>query len=488
MNGGAELMNGLREGQVVAGKYRLERLLGVGGMGLVVAAQNTALDMPVALKFLRAEAAVNSDAAARFLREAQAAVQIQSENVVRVFDVGTLDTGEPYMVMEYLRGEDLGKLVETRGALPIAEAIGYVLQACDAVAAAHSLGIVHRDLKPANLFLTTRRDGRPLVKVLDFGISKALSGDKGVAAANLTATSAVMGSPAYMSPEQMRSSKRVDTRTDIWALGMIAHELLTGKPAFDAQTMPELIAMITADPPTPLRTVRPDAPAELESLVLRCLAKNPEERVQTIGDLVQLLAPFAATGARTLSEASQLRPAGAGSGGGTGAVSNTGAAWGGTRAMGAVPRTRGPAVAVGSLLGVAVLAVAAFVLWPKGGKPAGDSAAVAASPGGTGSVAAPEKANKPVENAPPAPEKAEAEKAVLPAATEAPVLEPGAAAAAGSPGPNASAKAPAASEPPRHSPPPSSSAPSVHATLSPPHSAKPAVAAKHNDSLFDDSK
>jgi len=183
----------------------------------------------------------------------------------------------------------------------VSEAVDYVLQACDAVAEAHALGIVHRDLKPANLFLTRRPDGSPLVKVLDFGISKSLlSGDRS-SQMQMTASAAIMGSPQYMSPEQIRSSKNVDARTDIWALGTILHELLTGSPAYEADTVPGLLAMIVADPPAPLGALRPDIPPDLEAIVLRCMQKNREQRFSSIADLAWSLERFASNETRPLA-------------------------------------------------------------------------------------------------------------------------------------------------------------------------------------------
>ena len=263
-------------GQLIAGKYRIEQTLGRGGMGVVMAALHEQLNQRVALKFLTDNAYQQPEAVARFVREARAAVQIQSEHVARVMDVGTLDSGAPYMVMEYLRGRDLKDVSTRRGALAVGEAVDFVLQACDAVAEAHSLGIVHRDLKPSNLFLTERPDGSPMVKVLDFGISKALHPGERGSQMQMTASAAIMGSPQYMSPEQIRSSKNVDARADVWALGTILHELLTGSPAYVADTVPGLLAMIVADPPPPLCAARPDAPAELEAIILRCLEKDRE--------------------------------------------------------------------------------------------------------------------------------------------------------------------------------------------------------------------
>ena len=270
-------------------------------MGVVVAAQHLQLGKRVAVKFLLPQVCANAEAVGRFLREARAAVQLESEHVARVIDVGTLETGAPYMVMEYLVGADLGQVLQTRGPLPIEEVVDYVLQACEAIAEAHALGIVHRDLKPANLFLTQRKDGSALVKVLDFGISKA-TGDEAAIQPSLTATSAVMGSPQYMSPEQMRSSKNVDSRTDIWSLGMILYELLAGRPAYEADTLPGLCAMIATDPPPPLRKVRPDVPAALEAVVMRCLAKDPEQRMHDVGELATALLAFGTKGSRVSVE------------------------------------------------------------------------------------------------------------------------------------------------------------------------------------------
>jgi hypothetical protein len=287
-------------GQVLAGKYRVERVLGQGGMGVVVAATHLQLGQLFALKFLLPHMCEHAEAVARFAREARAAVQIQSEHVARVTDVGTLESGAPYMVMEYLQGSDLSEVLRARGPLPITEAVGFMLQACEAIAEAHALGIVHRDLKPANMFLTRRRDGSPLVKVLDFGISKALQ--ETLSSPSVTSTAAIMGSPLYMSPEQVRSSKSVDARSDVWALGVILQELLTGAPTYEAETASALMAMIAADPPTPLRQRRPDAPPQLEAVVLRCLEKDRERRVSNVAELARAIAPFGAADARASVE------------------------------------------------------------------------------------------------------------------------------------------------------------------------------------------
>ncbi|MEY4545339.1 MAG: hypothetical protein RL685_1534 [Pseudomonadota bacterium] len=292
--------NEVQPGQLVAGKYRIEQTIGRGGMGVVVAALHEQLNQRVALKFLTDNAFQQPEAVSRFVREARAAVQIQSEHVARVMDVGTLDSGAPYMVMEYLRGRDLKDVSTRRGPLPVTEAVDFVLQACDAVAEAHSLGIVHRDLKPSNLFLTERPDGTPLVKVLDFGISKALHPGDRNSQMQMTASAAIMGSPQYMSPEQIRSSKSVDARADVWALGTILHELLTGNPAYVADTVPGLLAMIVADAPPPLTASRRDAPPELEAIILRCLEKDREKRYASVSALAKALERFASVDIKPL--------------------------------------------------------------------------------------------------------------------------------------------------------------------------------------------
>jgi serine/threonine-protein kinase len=283
-------------GDLLAGKYRVERVLGKGGMGMVVAAMHLALEKRVALKFLLPEVAQNQELVARFAREAKAASRIESEHCARVLDTGQLESGAPFMVMEYLEGSDLAQLVKQQGALAPQDAIEYVLQACEALAEAHVAGIVHRDLKPANLFLIRRADGSPCIKVLDFGISKiALASDQGQ---GMTQTSALMGSPNYMAPEQLKSARNVDARADIWSLGIILQELLTGEVAFKADTVPELYISILQSPPIPLRSRRPDAPAAMEAIITRCLEKDPGRRFASVGELAQALGEFAPPRAR----------------------------------------------------------------------------------------------------------------------------------------------------------------------------------------------
>ncbi len=276
-------------GTLLAQKYRVERILGQGGMGYVVEARHVALDERVALKFLLPAYATHPEASARFQREARAAVKIKSEHVARVLDVATLENGAPYMVMEYLDGKDLARLLQD-GALSVPDAIDYVLQACEAIAEAHAYGIVHRDLKPANLFLASRRDGSPLVKLLDFGISK-MQGAAGEHA--LTRTATAMGSALYMSPEQMQETRGVDHRTDIYSLGITLFELIAGTQPFFAETLPQLCAEVLTGAPRPLRDFRPDLSADLAARLERAYARDKNLRYASIAEFALALSPYA---------------------------------------------------------------------------------------------------------------------------------------------------------------------------------------------------
>jgi eukaryotic-like serine/threonine-protein kinase len=282
----------VQEGDLLAGKYRVEKVLGFGGMGVVVSAFRGDLEQRVAVKFLSQAAAERPDAAERFRREARAAAKIRSEHVARVLDVGTLDTGLPYMVMEFLEGNDIADELRRHERLPIVEAVDFILQAIEALAEAHAGGVVHRDLKPGNLFLARRADGTRRVKVLDFGISKALTGSS-VEELSLTKTAALIGSPLYMAPEQMRSAKDVDTRADIWSLGAMLYEMLTGQPPYTGESVPQLCAALLHDDPIPLRQHRPEIPEGLEQAVLRCLMKDRNHRFPTVFELGRGLLPFA---------------------------------------------------------------------------------------------------------------------------------------------------------------------------------------------------
>ncbi len=292
-------------GDVIAGKYRLDSIIGTGGMGKVFSAMHVDLGQKVAIKVLIVEDddARRDEARERFLREGRATAALVSDHVVRVYDVGTLDSGAPFMVMELLRGQDLAVTLARGGALAVDLAAECVRQAAEAIACAHEQGIVHRDLKPSNLFLTQRSDGSALVKVLDFGISKNTQSAQEPITGSLTETRSVLGTPFYMSPEQVRDAKKVDSRTDIWSLGLILHELLSGSPAFEGTTLPGVCASIAADPPAALRLQRPDVPVELEAVVLKCLEKDPARRFQAARELIPLLATFSGR-----PESSQLSP------------------------------------------------------------------------------------------------------------------------------------------------------------------------------------
>jgi eukaryotic-like serine/threonine-protein kinase len=282
-------------GTVIADKYRIEGLIGSGGMGVVLSAYHLHLGGRVALKILAPSGMKQDGLVRRFFQEARLASRIQSEHVVRVIDVGLLPGELPFIVMEYLEGRDLRVVLKNRGGtLPVEDAIDYTLQAMEAVAEAHNLGIVHRDLKPQNLFFSRRADGSPLVKVLDFGISKALSPSDQDPEGALTHTRGMLGSPLYVSPEQIRSAKHVDVRSDIWSLGVILYEFLTGHPPFRGDTMPAVLASVISDTPVPLDKVHP----ELNRVILRCLEKSPDKRYSTVGALADELVHFGGPGAR----------------------------------------------------------------------------------------------------------------------------------------------------------------------------------------------
>ena len=279
-------MDVYERGAIVAGKYRIDRVLGEGGMGVVVAATHLTLGTPVALKFLHATVINAPGVVERFAREARASAQLRSENVCRVSDVGAFDDGTPYIVMELLDGEDLASVLRANGPMPPQLVADYMLQACLAIAEAHQLGIVHRDLKPGNLFLARRPDGSALIKVLDFGVAKAP--DQGDF--SLTQTSNIIGSPGYMSPEQLRSSKEVDARSDIWSLGVVIYELLSGRQPFNADTITELTLRIVMDP---VPALPPNVPRGMVEVVGRCLEKDAARRFGNVAQLAAALAPFA---------------------------------------------------------------------------------------------------------------------------------------------------------------------------------------------------
>jgi eukaryotic-like serine/threonine-protein kinase len=278
-----------KPGSIIGGKYRVEGVIGRGGMGVVLAAEHVGLGRPVAIKLLNRSTDTSSEAVERFLREGRAAAQLQSRHVVRVFDVGTLSDGAAHVVMERLEGADLAAVLREEGPLPVEVAADYVLQACAGLAEAHDRGIVHRDLKPSNLFLTRDR-GEPLVKLLDFGVAKLV--DATERETSLTASSGLLGSPAYMAPEQIRAARNVDARADVWSLGVVLFELVTGSLPFAGTTASAVLASIAADPPIRLRSRRADAPGALERVISRCLEKDRDKRPRNAADLAAALAQF----------------------------------------------------------------------------------------------------------------------------------------------------------------------------------------------------
>ena len=290
----------VREGQTVAGKYVVGRTLGVGGMGMVYAAHDARLDRQVAIKVLLPRLVTSQTATQRFMREARAATRITSEHVVKLLEIDTLPDGTPLLVMEYLEGRDLRAVLREEGPLPPRLAVDYLLQALQAVAEGHMQTIVHRDLKPSNLFLTTRADGTPLIKVLDFGIAKTLEPETAESFALTSSEDVRLGSPTYMPPEQLQNPRDVDMRSDIWALGVTLHELVSGSPPFQGQTYAELLSRILAAPPESLKSRIPELtlPEGLSEIVAKCLEKKREDRYRNAAELATALAPFGSDDAR----------------------------------------------------------------------------------------------------------------------------------------------------------------------------------------------
>lgn len=295
---------GIPEGATIGGKYRLDSLIAEGGMGLVYKGWHLVLDHAVAVKVVRPELAHRADAVSRFLNEARAIAQLRGEHVARVLDSGCIKDGPPYMVLEFLDGADLRTVLESSGPLEVQRAIDLILQACEAMAEAHAAGIVHRDIKPENLFLTRQPDGTECIKVLDFGISKRLDVES---RRSYTQQGQSLGSPHYMAPEQMSAPGQVDARADVWSLGVVLFELISGHVPFDGETVPIVCAQVLCKEPLALSTVRPDVPGELEAAVARCLQKTAANRYGSVGEFAEALAPFASpAGAESLLRIQRL--------------------------------------------------------------------------------------------------------------------------------------------------------------------------------------
>ncbi len=282
-------------GRILEGKYRIERALGEGGMGYVVEATHLALGTRVAIKLMLQEFVADKEAVKRFAREARAAASLTGVHAVRTLDVGTLATGAPYIVMEYLAGQDLRSVLSARGRLPAHEAVAMILDACEAIGEAHARGILHRDIKPTNLFLAEGPHG-PCLKVLDFGLAKTIGSAPDPTESGLTETRAFLGSPRYMSPEQLQSARNVDVRTDIWALGVCLYELLSGRPPFEAENLQMLSARILLESPRPLIEACPDVPPRLAAIVHRCLKTDRAQRYPTVHELALALRAYLAEG------------------------------------------------------------------------------------------------------------------------------------------------------------------------------------------------
>ena len=454
----------LAPGVVIAEKYRVEQVLGRGGMGTVVEVTHAQLGTAFALKFLHRDVVGDPSILERFLREARATAALRSEHICRVFDVGTFQD-LPYQVMERLEGADLAKILRLRERLPVSDACDYVLQACVGIAEAHAAQIVHRDLKPGNLFLTARPDGSPLIKVLDFGIAKAPRAAGG-GGGELTRTDAILGSPSYMSPEQLQSSRLVDRRSDIWSLGVILFELVSGRRPFVGEGLADLALKIALEPAPRL----PAGPPALDAVIARCLARDPAHRFQQVAELAAAIAPLAsehgrgaaagllraARGAHVAAVApapappaiataiarSMSDPAAAGDPATTmdsaGALESQAPAQGWTRLRGGAIWIMAGAIAAGVIVGVAV--------GGGGGGGGGSSSSGGGEPPAGPESAEPARAAASIDAAPapaavsPAEASAAAPAPTFPAGSE--VAEPAGAAAAGSTAP-ATAAAPA---------------------------------------------
>ena len=296
----------LPEGTIIAGKLRVVRQLGAGGMGAVYEVEHEFTKHRRALKMLHADMLEHPMVVARFIREASAAGHIGNPHIVETFDAGKLDGGEPYIVMEMLQGETLSDRLEKVRRLALPELVDVIRQACDGIQAAHDAGIVHRDLKPENIFLI-ERDGRPFVKILDFGVSKfdpTLTGG----ADGTTKEGSALGTPYYMSPEQVDGDKDLDARTDVYALGVILYQCACGKRPFKADALPKLAVLIHEGKPAPLSERRPELPVGFVEVVHKAMARDRNLRFPTPRELGAALEPFSAAALdATMLETSVVR-------------------------------------------------------------------------------------------------------------------------------------------------------------------------------------
>ena len=272
-------------GQILDGRYRIQKLLGRGGMGSVYLAEHISIEKKVAVKFLRAEFVEKPDILKRFHREAKTAVSIRHRNIIDVSDMGISEANEPYIVMEYLEGESLAAMIKRTGPISLSAACAVMEPVLSALLAAHEKGVIHRDLKPENIFLAYEEAQTPLVKIIDFGISKLTSSEH----SNVTMTGMMIGTPAYMSPEQIRGKREVDHRCDIWAMGVVLYEMLTGRLPFTGDNSVSLLAAVMTDDPTPPKISYEDFPAEAEPLLMKVLSKNPENRPQSAAEFLDEL-------------------------------------------------------------------------------------------------------------------------------------------------------------------------------------------------------
>lgn len=398
---------GLSIGDVIDGKYRIVRLLGEGGMGAVYEGENIRIHRSVAIKVLHAGVADNKEAVQRFEREAQAAGRIGSEHIVEVLDLGNLPDGDRFMVMEYLQGDSLSSRIQSRGRLSPQETYRIVRQILEGLKAAHGAGIIHRDLKPDNAFLLKSRGGQPdFVKLLDFGISKfsTLSGEAGF---SMTRTGAVMGTPYYMSPEQAKGGKDLDLRSDLYAVGVIVYEAITGRVPFNADTFNELLFKIVLEAPEPIERIVPDCDPAFVQIVQKAMARDPAQRYQSAAEFQQVLDQWAqGAGAAAMPmvaaapAAMAQAPAAAASavvpqGAGPAAQTGTAGAWSNTDARlpeGGQLKKSNTGMTIGIAAGaLVVIGAIGFVVTRKGGGEAQAAASAAASASAASAGPSPEE-------------------------------------------------------------------------------------------------